>query len=163
MNNKTVLIISLLVVCIFTNAQKKQLVAKDTYSLKEVVFNEGKRVRIKTIQNGKLSGRLFFTEDGKIRIKSHVIPIEQIVKIKKNPLLLHIVTSSTCIFAGTALITGGLVGVIFASDTAASLAIIPGSGLIFLGVIFPNPLRACNMQKEYKLFLTNGSPVSRRD
>ena len=141
------LIFILLLVNTYAYSQHQHLVANNTNSTKTVVFNKGKSIRLKTADGCKVSGKLFFTQDGNIMVKGRVIAIDEIVKIKKNPFLLSFATGGTAIFVGSTLVTAGLIGALFVADTAALWAIIPGSGLIYAGTKFPNPLRACKVKK----------------
>lgn len=135
MKKLTILIFSLLIAnSIFS--QEQAIKITNEVSQKEIIIKENKRIKIKTLDGQKLSGR-FKIENNSILIKNQQIELSQIGEIKRNPLLVSIVTSSFFIYVGA--ITLGvavLIGVF--ADSSAFLFAIPAAGLIYAGIKSPN-------------------------
>ncbi|MCA0153492.1 hypothetical protein [Winogradskyella vincentii] len=103
---------------------------------KEIIIKENKRVKIKTMDGRKITGRLKI-ENNTIIIDEERFQLEDIAEMKRNPLLLSILTSSFFIYAGAITIgLGGLIGVL--ADSTAFWLIIPGAGLVYAGIKSPN-------------------------
>jgi len=135
MKKLTILIFSLLIAnSIFSQEQAIKITNK--VSQKEIIIKENKRIKIKTLDGQKLSGR-FKIENNSILIKDQLIELSQIGEIKRNPLLISIVTSSFFIYVGA--ITLGFAVLIGAlADSSAFLLAIPAAGLIYTGIKSPN-------------------------
>ncbi|MCG8582101.1 MAG: hypothetical protein MI866_19405 [Bacteroidales bacterium] len=131
---KMAIIFLLFLHCNNMSSQDKQLVATITTSNKNIVFTEGQRVRLKTIDGKKISGKLNIIDNESFFIKNTIIHVDEIIKIKKNPLIISVVTGGILIFTGITLFNAGLIGAVFAGDSSALLATIPGIGLIFIGL-----------------------------
>ena len=106
-------------------------------SYKEVIFKENKRIKLKTKNGQKISGK-FRIEDGQtISVKSRPILLSEIAEIKRDPLVGSAVISSAFIYLGAVTIGIGAIAGVFA-DSTAFLAMIPGAGLIYTGAKSPN-------------------------
>ncbi len=67
-------------------SQERGIMISNTDLQKENFIKEGKRIRIKTKDGKKKNGRFYIVDDTSIRIRKHVILLDDIGKIKKNPL-----------------------------------------------------------------------------
>ncbi|MCY1718735.1 hypothetical protein OU798_00170 [Prolixibacteraceae bacterium Z1-6] len=139
---KSVLLVMCVLFAFNVLSQDNYLSISQPGSEKETIFKEDKRVRVKTIQGAKLSGKLHFVNEKQIMIKNITIPINSISQIKHNPLLLNILTSGTLIFAGGFGVIIGIAGIAWG-------AILPGIGVgllgaatMYAGIMSPNILSA---------------------
>lgn len=114
-------------------------------------ITENKRVRVKTKDGLKFKGKLVIVDKNTIAIDNTPIPLESIEKIKRDPLLLNILSSTGFIYLGAITIgLGVLIGVL-----ADSAAIIPtalvGGGFITLGLLSPSYIPARKMSNGWDL------------
>lgn len=142
MKKIAILLFSLLFVNLLF-AQEGGIKISNETSKKEIIIKENKRIKIKTTDGRKISGR-FKVEDGNtILIKNERIDFSDIESIKRNSLVFSILTSSLLIYAGV--ITIGVAVIIAAlGESSAYLLTIPAAGLIYTGIKPPN------FQKKYK-------------
>ena len=141
MKNITILMFSLFLVNL-TIAQDRAIKITNQVSKKEIIIKENKRIKIKTTDGEKISGR-FSIENNAITIKNKQYAITDIEEIKRNPLLISILTGGVLIYGGA--IIGG-VGVLIGllTDTTAFLLAIPAAAMIYAGT------RPPNFSKKYK-------------
>ena len=123
-------------------AQEKAIKITNQVSKKEIVIKENKRIKIKTIDGRKISGR-FSIENNSIFINEEQIQLSEIEEIKRNPLLTSILTSGLLIYGGAVLAGMGVLIGVFA-DSAAFLLTIPAAVMIYTGIKSPN------FNKKYK-------------
>lgn len=141
MKKLAILIFSLFITNIMF-AQKQAIKITNQISKKEIILKENKRIKIRTVEGKKISGR-FNIENNTILIKNNRYKLTDIEEIKRNPLLTSILTSSFLIYGGA--ITAGfgvLIGVLV--DSTAFLLTIPAAGMIYAGIHPPN------FNKKYK-------------
>ena len=129
---------SLLLVIVFfvtTNvySQEKFLSISNTETGKVSVFKQNKRIRVKTIQGGKISGKLTMVEDDQIMVGKIIIPIASIAKIKNNPLLLNIINSGLLIVSGGFLVLVSVVAIAWGGTGLGILIGVGGIGAVFAG------------------------------
>lgn len=110
---------------------------------KEVIIKNKSRAKIKTIDGRKIRGKVFIQED-QVYFNNISVDLEDIEYIKKDPLLIYILSSAFLIYtgastAGVAFILGVLV------DSSAFLLAIPAGALFYIG------LKAPNFNKKYNL------------
>ncbi|MCB0400294.1 MAG: hypothetical protein KDD26_11910 [Winogradskyella sp.] len=118
------------------SAQVKAIKITNETAQKEKIIKENKRVKVFTVDGGKLRGR-FKIEADSILIQGERINLSDIMAIKRNPLLVSIVTGSFLVYVGSITIgLGVLIGVLV--DSSAFLLTIPGAGLIYAGLKPPN-------------------------
>lgn len=132
----------LLVICVLlvTNvfSQEKFLSISNNETGKVSVFKQNERVRVKTLQGGKIKGNLFITDDNQVMIKNILIPITSIERIKRNPLALNILVSGTLFIIGVYGVLGGLVVLAWSGETIGAIALITGAASITAGILSPN-------------------------
>lgn len=145
--SKTIVSTIVLLLCffpIFVHAQQKAL--KISYSAKEkqIIIKEGKRIRIKLLSGQKLSGRFKIINNNTLEIRKQKIAFSSIEKIKKNPLLIQILTTAglvyTIAFPATLLIYFSSSGVTTAMVTLIGTA----AGISFSE---PNLLKGHHLNK----------------
>ena len=136
----------LLVICVMlvTNvfSQEKFLSISNNETGKVSVFKQNERVRVKTMQGGKIKGNLFITDDNQIMIKNIMIPLTSIERIKRNPLALNILVSGTLFIIGAYGVLGGLVVLAWSGEIIGAIALITGTASITAGILSPNFLPA---------------------
>lgn len=120
----------------FLYSQEKAIKLTKQNSDREIIIKENKRIKIKTMDGRKITGRLKI-ENNTIIIDEESFLLEDIAEIKRNPLLTSILTSTFLIYAGSLTIgLGALIGVL--ADTTAFWLIIPGAGMVYAGLKSPN-------------------------
>lgn len=133
------LVIMLMVVSFFVNAQQLKLTNMETGY--EVILKENTRVRVKT-EEFKRAGRMKIMENDQLMIRNKVVNISDITKIKRQPLGMIIVVDGFFLLVGTVATGIALTGALIYGQGDLLLVLIP-SGL-FMGVsaLTPNPLPA---------------------
>ncbi len=133
---KTVFLFSFLFFINLISAQVKAIKITNENNQKERIIKDNKRVKVFTVDGRKLKGR-FKIEDHSILIQGESINLSDIIAMKRNPLLISVVTGSFLVYLGA--LTAGigiLIGLL--SDSTAFLLTIPGAGLIYAGLKPPN-------------------------
>ena len=80
------------------SAQEKALKISCKSKDKQVLIKEGKRIRIKLLSGQKLSGRFKIVYKDTLEIRKQKIAFSDIEKIKKNPLLIQILTTAGLVY-----------------------------------------------------------------
>ncbi|MCA0132136.1 hypothetical protein [Winogradskyella alexanderae] len=125
----------LLISC-FVFSQEQVIKITKISTGKEIIIKENKRIKIKTQDGRKLTGR-FSIEGNSIRIDNELLELDAIAELKRNPLLTSILSSTFLIYAGSLAIGfGALIGVLV--DSTAYWLILPGAGMVFAGAKSPN-------------------------
>ena len=131
---KITLFVFVLFIATSAFSQEKYLSISDSSNGKEKVFKQNKRVRVKTIEGGKLNGKLKIMNDEQVMIKNIIIPLTSIEKIKNNPLALNILITGTMLYFGTMGIVGGLIITAWSETASGLVLIIPGAAMIYGGL-----------------------------
>ncbi len=92
----TIIVLLLCFVSIAADAQGRAL--KINTKEKQVLIKEGKRIRIKLNSGEKLSGRFKIINRDTLEIRKQKIAFSSIEKIKKNPLLVQILTTAGLVY-----------------------------------------------------------------
>ena len=153
MKNLTILFISLFFVNLIF-AQERVLKIVNQVSKKEIIIKENKRIRIKTIDGQKISGRFKIIGKETIFIKKKKIELADIEKIKRNPLLVSIVTNGLFIYVGASIVIIGVAVGGITSQPYLLLLTIPGAGMIYTGIKSPNLLKGHKKDSNWKYELT---------
>ena len=127
----------------FTNqfmAQEQAIKISSPTSEKEVIIKENKRIKIRTIEGDKISGRFRMVENNAIKIKDQTIALTNIESIKRNPLFLSIFGTGFLIYGGALAVGLGAILGIFIQPSGILLAI-PGAAMIYAGIKSPNILK----------------------
>ena len=153
MKNLTILFISLFFVNLIF-AQERVLKIVNQVSKKEIIIKENKRIRIKTIDGQKISGRFKIIGKETIFIKKKKIELADIEKIKRNPLLVSIVTNGLFIYVGASIVIIGVAVGGITSQPSLLLLTIPGAGMIYTGIKSRNLLKGHKKDSNWKYELT---------
>lgn len=138
-------------------AQEGVLKIVNQTSEKEILIKEHKRIRIKTIEGQKISGRFRIIGKETILIRKKKIKLADIEKIKRNPLLVSIVTNGLFIYVGAGIaIVGVAIGGI-TNQSSLFLLTIPGVGMIYNGIKSPNLLKGYKKDSNWKYELITPS------
>ncbi len=133
---KNVLLLSFLCFINLITAQIKAIKITNEATQKEKIIKENRRVKVFTLDGKKLKGR-FKIESNSILIQGESINLSDITAMKRNPLLVSIVTGSFLVYLGSITVgIGVLIGLL--ADSSAFLLTIPGAGLIYAGLKPPN-------------------------
>ncbi len=135
---------------IITFSQNKALKITNSTLQKQIIIKEHKRIRLKTKNGERLSGRFAILDKNYILIKHRKVAIDEIIKLKRNPLLASIIISGFFYYnAATALTVGFLIYVI-TQNSAAILLSIPATTFIYGGIKPPNLLKGHKTKKDWK-------------
>ena len=118
-------------------SQENAIKIMNQTSKKEVVIKENRRIKIKTKDGQKISGRFKIETNNFILIKNKRIDLRDIEEIKRNSLFLSIFTSGVFLYGGTLLAGFSVVAGVFI-DSSFLLFGIPAAGLIYAGIKPPN-------------------------
>ncbi len=135
-----------------TFSQEKYLSILNSDSGKEMVFKQNQRIRIKTIQGGKVNGKLQIVDDEQIMVGNMVVPIINIEKIKRNPLLLNVLVSGTLFIIGIYGVLAGLVYIAWTGEVIGAIALFAGGVATFIaGILSPDFLPAAKVHGNNKI------------
>jgi hypothetical protein len=156
MKSLTILFISLFFANL-TFSQERVLKIVNQVSKKEIIIKENKRIRIRTVDGQKISGRFKIIGKETILIKKKEIELANIEKIKRNPLLISITTNGLFIYIGVAITIVGVVAGGFTGQSSSFLSAIPGAGMIYTGIKSPNFLKGYkkNSNWNYELIISS--------
>lgn len=128
MKNLAVLLFSLFTTTVL-NAQNEAIKIVNEVSKKEVIIKENRRIKIKTVDGKKISGK-FIIENNSILINNEKIELDAIAEMKRNYLGINLVRSGFFIIVGAFSAAIVVVGVTF-DGTDAYLFLIPVAASIF--------------------------------
>lgn len=152
LNNNFRLIIILLINFLLASVSFSQEMAikiSNQNSQKEIVIKENIRIRVKTFDGKKLSGKFQIIDKNTILIKDKIINLSDIEKIKRNPFVLHIVTGYFLIYTGV-LVTVFIYHLTFSTPAPALIALLTGFPATIYGVAkSPNILKAYKTSKKW--------------
>ncbi len=150
---------ALLLICVLfamnVFSQDKYLSISQSGSENEALFKENTRIRVKTIQGGKLSGKFHFVDETQVMIKNITIPISSIAEIKHNPLLLSMLVSGALIFAGGFGVLVGIAGVAWGATMAGIAVGALGVATMYAGILSPNILPAVRVNSNTTVKMAN--------
>ncbi len=157
---KNSLFLFLLLCMGFVHAQTQVLSITNTSKNKEVILNQNKRVIVKTIDGKRIKGRLKIIDNETISLKGTTISLNEIVLIRKNPLLVSLLLDGVVFYFGGATFA---VGAIIAAFIQAGYAgyLVASASLITLGIISPKVTKGYKSNKGYKYKIVS-SPVSEK-
>lgn len=140
LKNKTMKTLTILLFTLLVSAsvfwQQQAIKITNQTSKKERSIIKNKRIKIKTLDGEKLSGR-FKIENNSIIIDNKQITLTDIAVIKRIPLLISIVTNGLLIYGGAIAIGFGTIIGLFADSSGFLLAIL-GAVMIVTGILSPN-------------------------
>lgn len=117
-------------------SQEQVIKITNQISKKEIIIKENSRIKIKTIEGRKISGR-FEIKNNLVIIRNEQLKLSDIGEIKRNPLMVSILASSAMVYGGVVSLGAGvLLGILV--HPSAFLLTIPAVALIFVGNKPPN-------------------------
>jgi hypothetical protein len=154
MKKTTILFLSLCLVNLIA-AQERVIKISSPASEKKIIIKENKRIKIRTVDGQKISGRFSIEDNRVIAIKDQKIALSDIESIKRNPLLLSVFSSGFLIYGGALAVGMGAIIGIFIESSGFLLAI-PGAAMIYAGIKSPNILKNYKAEDSwsYELILT---------
>ena len=144
--SKTREFIIALFVCFASIATAQEKALKISYSTHErqVLIKEGKRIRIKLHSGQKLSGRFKIINNDTLEIRKQKIAFSSIEKIKKNPLLVQILTTDGLVY--TIAFPATLLIYFSSSGSAAAMVTLIGTSA-GLSLLEPNLLKGHHLKE----------------
>ena len=115
------------------------------------IFQEKSRIRIKTLDGKKITGRFQILNDSTMLLKGTVISLADITKIKRNPLMLTIATDVVLFVVGVTT-AGGLSYNAGRVSAPAAIALAATAGIMVIG---PNILKGYPISKYDIEFVVN--------
>ena len=110
-----------------------------------IIIQEKSRIRIKTFDGKRITGRFQILNDSTMLLKGKEISLENIKKIKRNPLVMTIATDVVVLFVG-----GTVTAILAFSGTTAPAVIFGGGGSLAAMILGPNFLKGYSSDK-YKI------------
>lgn len=146
----------LLLLCAGTSTFGQEKVLQLQHQEREVTrtIKENKRVRVKTTDGQKFKGRLVIVDANTISIKGKVIALNDIEKIKRDPLLLNLMATSGFVYLGALTVGVGAIVAIFIDGTSAIPFFVGGGGLAALGILQPSYIPARKMANGWSLSIS---------
>ncbi|MCH8535878.1 MAG: hypothetical protein LAT51_12465 [Flavobacteriaceae bacterium] len=130
-----------------TNQRGISMVNQETG--KEVFIKENKRIRIKPFEGKKVKGRFKIYNQDTIFVKNNPYNIQDLQKIKRNPLVQSILINGTLYFYGYGFIASGIFFALI-PNCCSSLAlplIAIGTPMVVGAILSPNLLRGYKQEK----------------
>ena len=148
MKKTTILFLSLFLVNLMA-AQERARKISSPASEKKAIIKENKRIKIRTADGQRVSGRFSIEDNSAIIIKDQKIALSDIESIKRNPLFLSVFSSGFLIYGGM----GAIIGIFI--ESSGFLLAIPGAAMIYAGIKSPNILKNYNAEDNwtYELIL----------
>lgn len=141
-SNKLLLTTLVIMLAIFSYAQNSGIITTNEVSQKEVFFKEDKRIRITTIDGKKIKGKFTIVDTQHIKIKEHIISLNDLTSIKRNPQWQSIGLNGLLMYAGAVTIGISVIIATVVAEYQALWLIIPGYGLAYAGATSMNVLKA---------------------
>lgn len=128
MKNLAFLLFGLLVTT-FANAQNEAIKIVNEDSNEEVIIDENRRIRIKTKDGRKVTGK-FTIENNSIFINDEKIELDDIAEMKRNYLGINLLRSGAFIFVGALCAVTVVIGLAFDGPNAY-LFLVPAAASLF--------------------------------
>jgi hypothetical protein len=128
------------------------LVLTNTQTGESFSIQEGKRIRVKLENGEKRSGMLKIDSLGRIRINNLITPLERVVKIKRDPLLLTAAFSVvTGYFAMVSVGIGAIVATFGGEPVVGiGIAVIGGGPLTYATITGVNVMKGFKVSKGWE-------------
>ena len=107
-----------------------------------IIIQEKSRIRIKTFDGKRITGRFQILNDSTFLLNGKEISLANIKKIKRNPLLMTIATDVVLIVVG-----GTMTAILAFSGTTAPAVMFGGGGTIAAMILGPNLLKGYTTSK----------------
>lgn len=123
---------------------------------KEIIIEENKRIRVKTSDGQRISGRFQLIDNESFLLKGNILKLTEIEKIKKNPIVVSTLVNGLSLYVGSAMFFLPLIVYPFTGDSGAFYYMIPGTALIYAGIKSPNFLTGYKKSKGWKYQIITG-------
>ncbi len=147
---KNSLLFVLLFIVSVVFSQQKGIKITNIKTNKVVVIKEHKRVRVKTFDGEKISGKFTIIKKDVIKIKNKKIHFKDIEKIKRNPLLVSIFVKFVFIYTGAVILFFASISYAWSGLNFYNLLAIPGVAIIIYALKSPNFLKGYKNTKGWK-------------
>lgn len=135
---------------VITFSQNKAIKITSSSSSKEILIKENKRIRVKTSKGQTISGKFTILDQQNILVKNNKIALSEIIKLKRNPVLVSIIINGFLFYNAAAFIAAGLIIYSLSSHLSAFLLTIPATALVYAGIKSPNLLKGYKTGEDWK-------------
>ena len=119
-------------------------------SNEEVFLEENKRIRVKTIDGQRISGRFKLVDDEHFVLKSNYFSLSDIETIKRHPIVVSSLIDGILFNAGMGLMTLPIIIFPFTGETGIVYYLFSGVLVTYAGAKSPNPLRGFKKSKGWQ-------------
>lgn len=123
---------------------------------KEIVIKENKRIRVKTSDGQRISGRFTLVDAEHVQIKGSILKLSEIENIKKNPIIVSVLVDGLLMYAGSAMVFLPIIIFPFSGDTGAFYYMITGAAAIYAGRKSPNFLKGYKKSRGWEYNFIKG-------
>lgn len=117
---------------------------------KEIIIEENKRIRVKTSDGQRISGRFQLIDNESFLLKGNIIKLTEIEKIKKNPIVVSTLVNGLLLYVGSAMVFVSTVLARILGVPSYHYYLIPGSAMIYAGIKSPNFLAGYKKSKGWQ-------------
>jgi hypothetical protein len=111
-------------------------------------FKDKHRIKVKLKDHTKIIGNWGYVNDSHILIGDKTVLIDEIIKIKRQPIGYSVLTSTVFIYSGAIIIgAGSLIGL--ANKSAVLPTFLIGGTFLTIGILSPNVLKGYIVQGEH--------------
>lgn len=127
------------------NAQVNYLILENIELNETHLLEDNQNVRVVTENGKRHTGKMFIVDEKTIKIKGHLIPLEQIWKIKKHSRLVSVLLGIVVVYFSLGAVGAGILIATFGGEVAlgTGLAVVGGLG-VYGGI------NGINLSKAYK-------------
>lgn len=112
-------------------------------------FKDKHRIKVKLKDHTKIIGNWSYVNDSHILIGDKTVLIDEIIKIKRQPIGYSVLTSTVFIYSGAIIIgAGSLIGL--ANKSAVLPTFLIGGTFLTIGILSPNILKGYIVQESFK-------------
>ena len=120
---------------------------------KEIFIKENKRLRVKTSDGQRISGRFKIMDNEHFLIKGNTLKLTEVEMVKKNPLVVSVLVDGLLVNVGSGMVLLPLFLYPFTGDSNGFYYMIPGAALIYAGKKSPNFIKGYKISNgwQYKI------------
>jgi len=123
---------------------------------KEIVIKENKRIRVKTSDGQRISGRFTLVDAEHVQIKGSILKLSEIEKIKKNPIIVSVLVDGLLMYAGSAMVFLPFFLARVMATCPDYSYLVPGVVLIYAGRKSPNFLKGYKKSRGWEYNFIKG-------
>ncbi len=146
---KQALVLLLFIMTLQLTAQNRFIKITNPTKKKVLVLKENKNIRIKTKSGVRISGKLRIVDLETISVNGVRIKLQEIAKIKRNPLGLTIVTTGLLVYGGALTFSVGMIAYVLVQEPQGLWAIPIAATAIYTGLKHPNFLRGFKASRNW--------------